>query len=112
ISNLFGRESSKAHMDVQAPPKLEKDIKDQQVEVGSGGRTRIRTDDSSSTLYISDLYDKDAGDIVCEISNLFGRESSKAHMDVQAPPKLEKDIKDQQVEVGSGGRTRIRTDDS
>lgn len=54
------------------------------IEVGSGGRTRVKEDDGSSTLYITDLYEKDAGEIVCEIFNALGRETCKANLEVQS----------------------------
>jgi hypothetical protein len=52
-------------------------------ELGNAGRTRIRVDDDICTLTISDLYEKDSGEIMCELVNPFGRETCKAHLNVQ-----------------------------
>ncbi|KAL8579176.1 hypothetical protein ACOMHN_010760 [Nucella lapillus] len=76
-------------------------------EMGNAGRTRIKTDENQSTLYIGDLYEKDAGDIVCEIVNSFGRDTCKSHLTVQVPPKLEKEIRDQKVDKGDQFKIKV-----
>ncbi|XP_070200689.1 twitchin-like isoform X4 [Littorina saxatilis] len=77
------------------------------IEVGSAGRTRIKHDGDMCTLYIDELYEKDAGEITCELVSPFGRETCKAKLDVQVPPKLEKDIRDQAVEKGDQFKLKI-----
>nr|KAG5709145.1 hypothetical protein BaRGS_028601 [Batillaria attramentaria] len=77
------------------------------VEMGNAGRTRIKSDENSCTLYINELYEKDSGEIMCELINPFGRESCKAKLEVLAPPKLEKDIRDQKVDKGDQFKIKI-----
>ncbi|KAL8565325.1 hypothetical protein ACOMHN_029021 [Nucella lapillus] len=76
-------------------------------EVGNAGRTRIRTQDHQCTLIISELYEKDAGEIVCELVNPLGRESCKARLDVQVPPKMERDFRDQKAQKGDQFKIKV-----
>ncbi|CAG5133824.1 unnamed protein product, partial [Candidula unifasciata] len=76
-------------------------------EVGSAGRNRIKVDGDIHTLIISEIYDKDAGDIVCEVKNPLGRETCTAHLSVLAPPKLEKELKDQKITAGDQFKVKL-----
>ncbi|XP_041366543.1 twitchin-like isoform X3 [Gigantopelta aegis] len=77
------------------------------IEMGSSGRNRIKKDGDIIVLTMNDLYEKDAGEIICELVNPLGRESCKCKLEVQVPPKLEKDIKDQQVQKGDQFKIKI-----
>ena len=51
--------------------------------MGSSGRSRIKRDGDVVVLTMNDLYEKDAGEIICEVVNPLGRESCKCKLEVQ-----------------------------
>ncbi|XP_071104533.1 twitchin-like isoform X3 [Haliotis cracherodii] len=77
------------------------------IEMGSSGRNRMRVDGSTCTFTIGEVYDKDAGDITCELVNSLGRVSCSCNLAVLSPPRLEKDIRDQKVEKGEQFKIKI-----
>ncbi|CAL1540886.1 unnamed protein product, partial [Lymnaea stagnalis] len=77
------------------------------VEIGSGGRNRVKVDGDMYTLIINDVYDKDAGEITCEVKNALGRETCTAQLSVLAPPRLDKDLKDQKVTAGEQFKVKL-----
>ncbi|XP_065941806.1 twitchin isoform X17 [Magallana gigas] len=77
------------------------------VPVGSGGRMRVIKEDDVFIFVINEIYDKDEGEFTCEISNTLGTEKATCRLLLQNPPKFEKDIKDQKVEVGEQLKIKI-----
>ena len=52
------------------------------LEIGTGGRHKVKVDGDTHTLTISDITSADAGEISCEVRNALGKESCKANLSV------------------------------
>lgn len=52
-------------------------------EVPDGARYRVETHESVYKFIIKEVWDIDAGDYVCEVSNVFGSDSAQATLKVQ-----------------------------
>uniref|UniRef100_A0A0N5AQN4 non-specific serine/threonine protein kinase n=1 Tax=Syphacia muris TaxID=451379 RepID=A0A0N5AQN4_9BILA len=61
-------------------------------EVPEGARYRTETQNEVYRLIIKEVWDIDAGEYTCEVSNPFGVETATATLTVQAPPVIEKDV--------------------
>ena len=54
------------------------------VELKPSNRVRMSQDGDKAVLLIKDVYEDDAGDITCELSNKKGKESSTSKLKVQS----------------------------
>ena len=54
------------------------------MELKPSNRVRMSQDGDKAVLLIKDVYEDDAGDITCELSNKKGKESSTAKLKVQS----------------------------
>uniref|UniRef100_F1KQB5 non-specific serine/threonine protein kinase n=1 Tax=Ascaris suum TaxID=6253 RepID=F1KQB5_ASCSU len=61
-------------------------------EVPEGARYRTEVQNDVFRLIIKEVWDIDAGEYTCEVSNVFGSDSATATLTVQAPPVIEKDV--------------------
>uniref|UniRef100_A0AC34RIM6 Twitchin n=1 Tax=Panagrolaimus sp. JU765 TaxID=591449 RepID=A0AC34RIM6_9BILA len=61
-------------------------------EVPDSGRYRIEIGDGVYKLVIKEVWDIDAGDYTCELTNCFGSDAATAVLKVQAPPVIERDV--------------------
>ncbi|KHN73749.1 Twitchin [Toxocara canis] len=61
-------------------------------EVPEGARYRTEVQNDVFRLIIKEVWDIDAGEYTCEVSNAFGSDSATATLTVQAPPVIEKDV--------------------
>ena len=57
-----------------------------------GARYRVEEQDGVYRLIIKEVWDIDAGDYTCEVSNAFGTEAATATLKVLAPPVIEKQV--------------------
>ncbi|XP_061166987.1 twitchin-like isoform X9 [Saccostrea echinata] len=77
------------------------------IPVGTGGRMRMIKEDDVFIFVINEIYDKDEGEFTCEISNPLGSEKATCRLELQNPPKFDRDIKDQNVELGEQLKIKI-----
>ncbi|KAK3703484.1 hypothetical protein RRG08_024788 [Elysia crispata] len=77
------------------------------MEIGTGGRNKVKVDGDTHTLTISDITPSDAGEISCEIRNPLGKETCKANLSVLSPPRLEKELRDQKVDAGDQFKVKL-----
>lgn len=61
-------------------------------EVPEGARYRTEVQNEVFKLIIKEVWDIDAGEYTCQVSNVFGSDSATATLTVQAPPVIEKDV--------------------
>ncbi|KAI1733007.1 fibronectin type III domain-containing protein [Ditylenchus destructor] len=61
-------------------------------EVPDGARYRVESHDGVYKFIIKEVWDIDAGEYTCEVSNVFGTESATATLNVTAPPVIEKQV--------------------
>uniref|UniRef100_A0A7E4VU92 non-specific serine/threonine protein kinase n=1 Tax=Panagrellus redivivus TaxID=6233 RepID=A0A7E4VU92_PANRE len=61
-------------------------------EVPDSGRYRVEAEDGTYKLVIKEVWDIDAGDYTCELTNIFGSDSATAVLKVQAPPVIEREV--------------------
>ncbi|KAK0400071.1 hypothetical protein QR680_003339 [Steinernema hermaphroditum] len=61
-------------------------------ELPDSARYRIEAHNDVFKLIIKEVWDIDAGDYTCEVSNMFGSDTATAALKVQAPPVIEKDV--------------------
>ncbi len=54
------------------------------VELRPSNRVRMSQDGDKATLVIKDVFEDDAGDITCELSNRKGKETATAKLKVQS----------------------------
>ncbi|CAH1785273.1 unnamed protein product [Owenia fusiformis] len=73
-----------------------------------GGRFKINDDeDDKSVLTIRDLEESDAGEITCELANKLGKDSASCKLQVQAPPKIGKELGAQKVNEGDQFKLKV-----
>ncbi|XP_055900297.1 twitchin-like isoform X6 [Biomphalaria glabrata] len=77
------------------------------IEINTVGRNRVKVDGNTYTLLMSDVSEKDAGEITCEAKNALGKESCSAQLSVLAPPRFDKDLKDQKVTAGEQFKVKL-----
>lgn len=61
-------------------------------EIPEGARYRTEVQNEVFRLIIKEVWDIDAGEYTCEVSNVFGSDSATATLTVQAPPVIEKEV--------------------
>uniref|UniRef100_A0A1I7S352 non-specific serine/threonine protein kinase n=1 Tax=Bursaphelenchus xylophilus TaxID=6326 RepID=A0A1I7S352_BURXY len=76
-------------------------------EVPEGPRYRTEFLDGVYRLIIREVWDIDAGDYTCELSNVFGTASATATLKVQAPPVIEKQVPNAVYPEGDMVRIKI-----
>jgi hypothetical protein len=76
-------------------------------EVPEGARYRTEEQDGVYRLIIKEVWDIDAGDYTCELSNVFGVDAATATLKVQAPPVIEKGIPNSVYPEGDMVRLKV-----
>uniref|UniRef100_A0A915DB47 Titin n=1 Tax=Ditylenchus dipsaci TaxID=166011 RepID=A0A915DB47_9BILA len=76
-------------------------------EVPDGARYRVETHEGVYKFIIKEVWDIDAGDYTCEVSNVFGVDSATATLNVQAPPVIEKQVPNAVYPAGDMVRIKI-----
>nr|AZI15635.1 UNC-22 [Auanema rhodensis] len=61
-------------------------------ELPESNRYRFEAHDGSYRFTIKEVWDIDAGEYTCEVSNSYGSDSATARLIVQAPPVIERDV--------------------
>jgi len=100
-------EDAKFQVIVDGEPKPEIKWYKDGVEIRSGGKYRIVEDGEKVQLIVKGVTPGDAGDITCELSNARGKESATARLQVQTPPHLEKELREQSVDKGETLKLKI-----
>ncbi|WKY05591.1 hypothetical protein Q1695_006081 [Nippostrongylus brasiliensis] len=76
-------------------------------ELPESSRYRFEAHDGTFKFTIKEVWDIDAGDYTCEVSNVYGSDSATAKLTVQAPPVIEKDIPNTILPMGDMVRLKI-----
>ncbi|KAH3877136.1 hypothetical protein DPMN_000993, partial [Dreissena polymorpha] len=77
------------------------------IPLANTSRCRMRENGPVYTLTLSDLTESDKGNITCELRNPLGTESCTCDLKVTSPPKIDKEIKDQKLQVGEPWKLKI-----
>uniref|UniRef100_A0A1I7XS04 non-specific serine/threonine protein kinase n=1 Tax=Heterorhabditis bacteriophora TaxID=37862 RepID=A0A1I7XS04_HETBA len=76
-------------------------------ELPESSRYRFESHEGTFKFTIKEVWDIDAGDYTCEVSNIYGNDSTTARLSVQAPPVIEKDVPNTILPMGDMVRLKI-----
>lgn len=76
-------------------------------ELPESHRYRFESHDGVYKFTIKEVWDIDAGEYTCEVSNIFGVDTATAKLIVQAPPVIEKDVPNTILPAGEMVRLKI-----
>ncbi|KAK6747288.1 hypothetical protein RB195_000476 [Necator americanus] len=76
-------------------------------ELPESSRYRFEAHDGTFKFTIKEVWDIDAGDYTCEVSNVYGSDTATAKLIVQAPPVIEKDVPNTILPMGDMVRLKI-----
>uniref|UniRef100_A0A0K0CTJ0 non-specific serine/threonine protein kinase n=1 Tax=Angiostrongylus cantonensis TaxID=6313 RepID=A0A0K0CTJ0_ANGCA len=76
-------------------------------ELPESSRYRFEAYDGTFKFTIKEVWDIDAGEYTCEVSNVYGSDSATAKLTVQAPPVIEKDVPNTILPMGEMVRLKI-----
>ncbi|XGW29138.1 hypothetical protein V3C99_008720 [Haemonchus contortus] len=76
-------------------------------ELPESSRYRFEGHDGTFKFTIKEVWDIDAGEYTCEVSNVYGSDSATAKLIVQAPPIIEKDVQNTILPMGEMVRLKI-----
>ncbi|VDO68159.1 unnamed protein product [Heligmosomoides polygyrus] len=76
-------------------------------ELPESTRYRFEAHDGTFKFTIKEVWDIDAGDYTCEVSNVYGSDTATAKLIVQAPPVIEKDVPNTILPMGEMVRLKI-----
>ncbi|KHJ96255.1 immunoglobulin I-set domain protein [Oesophagostomum dentatum] len=76
-------------------------------ELPESSRYRFEAHEGSYRFTIKEVWDIDAGEYTCEVSNVYGSDTATAKLIVQAPPVIEKDVPNTILPMGEMVRLKI-----
>ncbi|KAK5968521.1 Twitchin [Trichostrongylus colubriformis] len=76
-------------------------------ELPESSRYRFEAHDGTFRFTIKEVWDIDAGEYTCEVSNVYGSDSATAKLIVQAPPIIERDVPNTILPMGEMVRLKI-----